>query len=177
LWTVQTLGGIFCVILGKTDSLAGSIVIMLIFSFFVQAACGLSFGIVPFISRRSLGLISGMTGGGGNVGAVITQVIFFHGSTYSTEEGITYMGIMIIACTLPLILVNFPQWGGMIFGPTAGRTAEDYYESEWSHHEQQKGYGQASLRFAENSVREGGRSAPGSTHKHTVPVEASPTNV
>ncbi|KAJ3679621.1 hypothetical protein LUZ60_017632 [Juncus effusus] len=178
LWVVQTLGGIFCVILGKTASFAGSIVVMLIFSFFCQAACGLSFGIVPFVSRRSLGLISGMTGGGGNVGAVLTQLIFFHGTTYATEDGIVYMGIMIIACTLPVLLIHFPQWGGMLFGPTSGRTAEDYYQSEWSHHEQQNGYALATQRFAENSVREGGRSAPGSTHsKHTVPVETSPAHV
>lgn len=52
LWVVQTLGGIFCVILGKVGSLTSSIVVMLLFSFFVQAACGLTFGVVPFVSRR-----------------------------------------------------------------------------------------------------------------------------
>lgn len=52
LWVVQTLGGIFCVILGRTDSLAGSIAVLLVFSLFCQAACGLTFGIIPFISRR-----------------------------------------------------------------------------------------------------------------------------
>ncbi|KAJ1688478.1 hypothetical protein LUZ63_019868 [Rhynchospora breviuscula] len=178
LWIIQTLGGVFCLALGRTNSLAGSIVVLLLFSFFCQAACGLTFGVVPFISRRSLGLISGMTGGGGNVGAVLTQLIFFHGSKYSTEDGIFYMGIMIIACTLPVILIHFPQWGGMFGGPMPGRTAEDYYQSEWSHHEQQKGYDAASMRFAENSVKEGGPRATGSSHsKHTVPVDTSPGNV
>ncbi|KAJ1688479.1 hypothetical protein LUZ63_019869 [Rhynchospora breviuscula] len=178
LWVVQTLGGIFCVILGRTNSLAGSIVVLLLFSLFCQAACGLTFGVVPFVSRRSLGLISGMGGGGGNVGAVLTQLIFFHNSKYSTEDGIFYMGIMILVCTLPIVLIHFPQWGGMLCGPTPGYTPEDYYQSEWSHHEQQKGYHTSSLRFAENSVREGGRSARGSGHyKHTVPVETSPTDV
>lgn len=52
LWVLQTLGGIFCVILGRTDSLAGSIAVLLVFSLFCQAACGLTFGIIPFISRR-----------------------------------------------------------------------------------------------------------------------------
>jgi MFS transporter, NNP family, nitrate/nitrite transporter len=52
LWLVQILGGIFCVILGRTNSLAGSIVVLLLFSLFCQAACGLTFGIVPFVSRR-----------------------------------------------------------------------------------------------------------------------------
>lgn len=119
-----------------------------------------------------------MGGGGGNVGAVLTQLIFFHDSKYSTEDGIFYMGIMILACTLPITLIYFPQWGGMFCGPKPDYTAEDYYQSEWSHHEQQKGYSTASLRFAENSVREGGRSAQGSGHSaHTVPVETLPANV
>ena len=38
-----------------------------------------------------------MTGGGGNVGAVVTQLIFFRGSKYSKQIGITLMGIMIRA--------------------------------------------------------------------------------
>lgn len=59
LWLVQSLGGVFCVVLGLVNSLSVSIVIMIIFSLFVQAACGLTFGVVPFVSRRySLFIIS-----------------------------------------------------------------------------------------------------------------------
>ncbi|CAL1408810.1 unnamed protein product [Linum trigynum] len=160
LWIVQTLGGVFCVILGRVNSLGGSIVVMILFSFFCQAACGLTFGVVPFVSRRSLGLISGMTGGGGNVGAVITQLAFFKGSRYSKETGITYMGIMIICCTLPLCLINFPQWGGMFTsgrGGSSSSSEEDYYMAEWNSEEKSRGLHQASLKFAENSRRERGR--------------------
>jgi len=95
-----------------------------------------------------------MTGAGGNVGAVITQVIFFKGSTYSTEMGITYMGIMIILCTLPICLIYFPQWGGMFFGPKANYTEEDYYLQEWNSKEQQQGFHQTSLKFADSSRSE-----------------------
>nr|CAD1834846.1 unnamed protein product [Ananas comosus var. bracteatus] len=176
---MQTLGGIFCILLGKMGTLSSAIVVMILFSLFVQAACGLTFGVVPFISRRSLGLISGMTGGGGNVGAVVTQVIFFKGSKYLTEDGITYMGIMILCCTLPIILIHFPQWGSMLLPPKSGATAEDYYLAEWSEHERAKNYHISSIRFADNSVREGGRSQRGgSSHsKHTVPVDASQSRV
>uniref|UniRef100_A0ACD5VYL0 Uncharacterized protein n=1 Tax=Avena sativa TaxID=4498 RepID=A0ACD5VYL0_AVESA len=180
LWTVQTIGGVLCVVLGIVDySFAASVAVMVLFSFFVQAACGLTFGIVPFVSRRSLGLISGMTGGGGNVGAVLTQVIFFRGARYKTETGIMYMGIMIIACTLPITLIYFPQWGGMFMGPMPGATAEEYYSREWTEEEREKGYNASTARFAENSVREGGpKSAlPGRQSKHTVHVDGSPADV
>lgn len=52
LWVVQMIGGLLCLLLGKIGSLSGSIVVMLVFSVFVQAACGLTFGVVPFVSRR-----------------------------------------------------------------------------------------------------------------------------
>ncbi|KAK8537282.1 hypothetical protein V6N13_042217 [Hibiscus sabdariffa] len=172
LWTVQTLGGVFCIILGQVDSLSASVAVMIIFSIFVQAACGLTFGVVPFVSRRSLGVISGMTGGGGNVGAVVTQLIFFKGSKYSKETGITLMGVMIICCSLPLLLIYFPQWGGMFCGPSSAKTAteEDYYMSEWSSDEKDKGLHEASLKFADNSRRERGRSV----HSQTLPSNATP---
>ncbi|XP_059073194.1 high affinity nitrate transporter 2.5-like [Cryptomeria japonica] len=109
LWIVQTMGGVFCVLLGKANSLSLSITFMLIFSMFVQASCGLTFGIVPFVSRRSLGIVSGMAGAGGNVGSMVTQLLFFLNSNYSNETGISLMGVMIIACTLPLLGLYFPQ--------------------------------------------------------------------
>lgn len=52
LWIFQTMGGVFCVILGRVGSLGASIAVMMAFSFFSQAACGLTFGVVPFVSRR-----------------------------------------------------------------------------------------------------------------------------
>ncbi|CAN0923959.1 High affinity nitrate transporter 2.5 [Linum grandiflorum] len=171
LWIVQTLGGVLCVALGVVDSLAGSIVVMICFSLFCQAACGLTFGVVPFVSRRSLGLISGMTGGGGNVGAVLTQLIFFKGSRYSKEKGIMLMGVMIICCSLPISLIHFPQWGGMFRGPSSSKVAteEDYYMAEWSSEEKQKGLHQASIKFADNSRRERGRRLGSGTNGSSSP--------
>ncbi|KAI4373809.1 hypothetical protein MLD38_011885 [Melastoma candidum] len=164
LWSVQTIGGVLCVLLGKVGSLSASITVMIAFSIFCQAACGLTFGVVPFVSRRSLGVVSGMTGGGGNVGAVVTQLLFFHGSKYSSETGITLMGIMIICCTLPILLIYFPQWGGMLWAPSAkNATEEDYYLSEWSVKEQENGYHKASLKFADNSRSERGKNSARAT--------------
>ncbi|KAG6546719.1 hypothetical protein Mapa_011908 [Marchantia paleacea] len=157
LWTVQSAGGIFCSILGLTSQLAPSIAVMLLFSFFVQAACGCTFGIVPFVSRRSLGMISGATGAGGNVGSMVTQLLFFMSSSYSTERGITLMGFMTVICTLPIVCCYFPQWGGIFCGPSEGETEENYYSFEWSPHEQQKGLHRVSLKFAENSRSERGK--------------------
>lgn len=52
LWVTQMIGGVLCLLLGRVSSLSASIIVMVAFSLFVQAACGLTFGVVPFVSRR-----------------------------------------------------------------------------------------------------------------------------
>ena len=40
----------------------------------LQGACGALFSVVPFVSKRALGLVCGFVGAGGNTGSAITQV-------------------------------------------------------------------------------------------------------
>ena len=162
LWILQSLGGVFCILLGLMNNLGAAIAVMIIFSIFQQAACGATFGIVPFISRRSLGVISGFTGAGGNVGSVITQTVFFTTASYATQTGIVYMGIMILCVTLLITLMYFPQWGGM-FCPASQHLEEDYYASEWSAEEQEQGLHSNSMKFAVNSRTERGKRSSNST--------------
>ncbi|GAV67940.1 MFS_1 domain-containing protein [Cephalotus follicularis] len=129
LWVVQTVAGLLCVLLGGVDSLLSSVVAMCVFSVFVQASSGLTFAVVPFVSKRSLGVISGMTGSGGTVGAVVNQFLLFSGTEYSKQTSISLMGLMMIVATLPVTFIYFPQWGGMFCAPTSlcATSPEDYH--------------------------------------------------
>jgi len=138
------------------DTLAGTIVVMMCFSLFVQASEGASYGIVPFVSKRALGVVSGFVGAGGNSGSAITQAIFFKKDSLETYDGIRYMGIMIIGITMLVTTIWFPMWGSMFFPAKAGVTEEDYYLSEYTAEEIAAGLANASVKFAAESKSQRG---------------------
>jgi len=97
-----------------SDTIFVSIIIVLIFSVTVQMAEGLTFGIVPYVSRPALGIVSGMVGAGGNLGSVIALNWFFNDSV-RTDQAIINMGIAIMGLTCLLMGVHFPEHGSMFF--------------------------------------------------------------
>jgi len=90
------------------------VLIMFCFSLAVQMAEGLTYGIVPSVSRPALGVVSGMVGAGGNAGALVTNWAFFVSDSVRTDTGFINMGILIIVGTLFLFGCYFPDMGGML---------------------------------------------------------------
>jgi NNP family nitrate/nitrite transporter-like MFS transporter len=152
LWILQTVEGALCVLMGfAKDSLALTLVFMVLFSVFVQASEGASYGVVPFVSKRSLGVVSGFVGAGGNAGSAITQVIFFKSGKYETYEGIQLMGVMIMCVTLVVNFIHFPMWGGMWFPADGTTTEEDYYTTAYTEEEKEAGMADAAYKFSSNA--------------------------
>ena len=151
----QCMEGVFCILMGLANkSLVATVILMVCFSTCVQAAEGACYGIVPFISKRGLGVVSGFVGAGGNAGSSLLQTLFFVTDKYETHEGILFMGITIIAVTQLLCLIWFPMWGGMFVGPREGASEEDYFTSEFTENEKSKGQHEAVLKFAQASKGE-----------------------
>jgi len=154
LWIIQTLGGIFCMLLGITpvySSLAITMVILVIFSIWCQQACGLSCGVAPFVSKRSTGLVYGFVGAGGNTGAAVTQALFFTYLPLTPTQGFFWMGLMVIGMTTLYMFVYFPMWGGMFGKAKEGVSEEDYYLAEYTAEERAAGLHTDSLKFAYES--------------------------
>ena len=63
LTTPLIAGGSDCI--SNKDMSGTCLAIMILFSVFVQAAEGLHYGVVPYVSRPALGVVSGMVGAGG----------------------------------------------------------------------------------------------------------------
>jgi NNP family nitrate/nitrite transporter-like MFS transporter len=88
------LEGISVLVFARTDTLAGAVIVMVFFSFFVQSAEGTSYGIVPYVCPPFMGSVSGIVGAGGNLGAVCFGLVF---RELDYERAFIIMGATIIA--------------------------------------------------------------------------------
>jgi len=96
----------------NSNSLGLVIGLFFLFSLCVQMAEGLSFGLVPFVSRPALGVVSGLVGAGGNAGGVASTKIFFDGIR-RPDQGFIDCGIAVIGVTALVFFFYLPQHGSM----------------------------------------------------------------
>jgi len=68
--------GLLVILLPSCGSFAAALTLMILFSIFVQAAEGTTFGIVPYVDPRFPGSVSGIVSSGGNVGGIIFTSLF-----------------------------------------------------------------------------------------------------
>merc|ERR1711990_995813 len=102
----------------NSNTIGLTVFVMILFSIFVQMAEGLHYGVVPYISRPALGVVSGMVGAGGNMGAVLGSKLIV-GAGHRTDQGFIYLGITIMITSLLMFIIYFPKDGGMLF-PAGG---------------------------------------------------------
>jgi len=116
LWTqaIFLLGeGIMVLIFAHTKKLGLAIFVMVIFSSFVQAAEGSSFGIVPYIDPPATGSVSGIVGAGGNVGAVCFGLGF---RQLETKTAFILMGSLIMFSGITCAMVFIKGHAGLVTG-------------------------------------------------------------
>ena len=107
------LEGVMVLIFANSNSLAASIVVMVIFSSFVQAAEGSSYGIVPYVNPPATGSIAGIVGAGGNTGAVAFGLGFRQLDYY---QAFILMGSCIIASGALSLFICIKGHAGLVTG-------------------------------------------------------------
>jgi NNP family nitrate/nitrite transporter-like MFS transporter len=101
--TCGILTGILLIIIGRIDphnqsTMIGLIALMAIFH---EAGNGANFALVPHVHPFANGILSGLTGGGGNLGGVVFAIIFrFMGGGTDYAHAFWIIGIMHVAINL-----------------------------------------------------------------------------
>ncbi|KAG5176208.1 nitrate high affinity transporter [Tribonema minus] len=90
----------------QEDSMGGSIACLIAFAIAMQAVNGSTYSIVPYVAPEATGAVSGMTGAGGNVGAVCWSLIFRFGPAPNLCFRILSYIVLGAACTVPLINIR-----------------------------------------------------------------------
>jgi NNP family nitrate/nitrite transporter-like MFS transporter len=101
--------GLLLVIIGKVDphdqsTMYGLIALMAIF---LEAGNGANFALVPHVHPFANGIVSGLTGAGGNLGGVIFAIIFrFMGSGTDYAKGFWVIGIIHICVNVAVAWIR-----------------------------------------------------------------------
>ena len=106
IWQMICLAieGMMVLIFASTKSLGLSIFILVIFSSFVQAAEGSTYGIVPYVKPVATGSIAGIVGAGGNTGAVCFGLGFRQ--LPEIKQAFNVMGFTILGSAVITLLVR-----------------------------------------------------------------------
>ena len=118
--TLIAAGGLVCVF-SISQTLPTAIVVMAMFSIFVQAAEGSTFGIVPYVDHLVTGSISGIVGAGGNVGGVIFSLLF---REYDNQTAFLIMGSLVLTSSLLTAFIQIPGHRSLLCGADAPEVLE-----------------------------------------------------
>jgi NNP family nitrate/nitrite transporter-like MFS transporter len=106
LAAVLLLEGLGLIAFAGAGSFAWAIVSMLTFALFLKMANGATYGIVPFVNEKNVGLVSGIVGAGGNLGGMCFGFLF-KSESISYVQAFTYIGITVIVVSLIVGLTRF----------------------------------------------------------------------
>ncbi|GAA4104597.1 MFS transporter [Mucilaginibacter panaciglaebae] len=105
---VLLLEGAGLILFAQAGSLMMAIICMLTFALFLKMSNGATYGIVPFVNTKNVGLVSGIVGAGGNLGGMLFGFLF-KSSTITYVEAFTYIGYTVIAVSVIVLITRFQK--------------------------------------------------------------------
>ncbi|PRD48970.1 MFS transporter [Sphingobacterium haloxyli] len=100
------LEGIGIALFAASGTLFFAVVSMLIFALFLKMANGCTYGIVPFINKNNIGVVSGVVGAGGNIGAMLVGFLF-KSENLTYAEAFQYIGLGVVLIGLLVVVTKF----------------------------------------------------------------------
>ena len=103
---VLLLEGCGLLLFAQSGSLFIAIVSMLTFALFLKMSNGATYGIVPFINTKNVGVVAGIVGAGGNLGGMLFGFLF-KSTTITYVEAFTYIGYTVIVVSVIVLITRF----------------------------------------------------------------------
>jgi NNP family nitrate/nitrite transporter-like MFS transporter len=100
------LEGLGLILFAHAGTLIFAITSMLTFALFLKMANGATYGIVPFVNEKNVGLVSGIVGAGGNLGGMMFGFLF-KSQAITYAQAFTYIGYIVIAVSLVVFVTRF----------------------------------------------------------------------
>jgi len=85
---ILVIQGVMLMTFSSTTSIITGFIFLILFSLSVQMAEGATFSVVPFINKKAIGIVSGIVGAGGNVGAFLAALFLKSKSAIAEKAAI-----------------------------------------------------------------------------------------
>jgi NNP family nitrate/nitrite transporter-like MFS transporter len=105
---VLLLEGAGLVLFANSGNLTAAIISMLSFALFLKMSNGATYGIVPFINSKNVGMVSGIVGAGGNLGGMLFGFLF-KSSTITYVQAFTYIGVAVMVVSVIVLITRFQK--------------------------------------------------------------------
>ncbi|MDR3697218.1 MFS transporter [Mucilaginibacter sp.] len=105
---VLLLEGCGLILFAQSGTLLIAIISMLTFALFLKMSNGATYGIVPFVNKKNVGLVSGIVGAGGNLGGMLFGFLF-KSTTITYAQAFTYIGYAVIVVALIVLITRFTK--------------------------------------------------------------------
>ncbi|HEY9195582.1 MAG TPA: NarK family nitrate/nitrite MFS transporter [Mucilaginibacter sp.] len=105
---VLLIEGAGLILFAHSGNLVAAIISMLFFALFLKMSNGATYGIVPFINSKNVGMVSGIVGAGGNLGGMLFGFLF-KSESITYIQAFTYIGIAVMVVSLIVLLTRFQK--------------------------------------------------------------------
>mmetsp|Transcript_37083 Transcript_37083/g.37760 ORF Transcript_37083/g.37760 Transcript_37083/m.37760 type:complete len:522 (-) Transcript_37083:300-1865(-) len=105
-WLCLLAEGAMILIFAQQKDLGAAVTTMIVFSICVQAAEGATFSIVPYVDPLNLGVVNGIVGAGGNMGALLFGFVFLYGDNFLSS--LRLMGYIVIFSSYLTYFISIP---------------------------------------------------------------------